>query len=85
MYRKLAPGPWFSSVGDNEFRQRYLALLDQLDPQKVIAELKELAGSNISCTAVLRASAAQSKMVSLSTRVSLVRGQGRIDGSGIWP
>jgi hypothetical protein len=47
MYRKLAPGPWFSSVDDDEFRQRYFGLLGRLDPQKIVAELQELAGYNI--------------------------------------
>jgi hypothetical protein len=44
MYRKLAPGPWFHSVGVDEYRQRYQAeILDRLDPAEVVRELEELA------------------------------------------
>jgi hypothetical protein len=45
MYRPLAPGPWFNSVPEPEYRRRYLGeILGVLDPRAVIAELGELAG-----------------------------------------
>jgi len=46
-YRALAPGPWFSSVSEDEYCRRYRALLDALDPRKVLAILAELAGPRI--------------------------------------
>jgi Protein of unknown function, DUF488 len=47
MYRKLAPGPWFNSVDPVEYRQRYLAVLQQLDPEATLAELVALADGKI--------------------------------------
>lgn len=44
MYRALAPGPWFSTVGESEYCHRYMAMLKALDPHAVLAELKELSG-----------------------------------------
>lgn len=43
MYKALAPGPWFNSVSFEEYQRLYRAQLDQLDPDKVLAELTELA------------------------------------------
>lgn len=43
MYRALAPGPWFASADEGEYRSRYDALLRLLDPAKVVADLEELA------------------------------------------
>ena len=47
MYRALQPGPWFSSVDEDEYRLRYNAILKALDPRKVVAELQELAQGRI--------------------------------------
>ena len=48
MYRKLQPGPWFNSVGTDEYRHRYRAeVLDKLDPHTVAAELAERAGGGV--------------------------------------
>ena len=43
MYRALAPGSWYRSVDEGEYRSRYDTLLQLLDPRKVIADLEELA------------------------------------------
>lgn len=44
VYRKLAPGPWFRSVSDDEYRRLFLAeILSPLDPQIVWDELHALA------------------------------------------
>lgn len=38
--RALSPGPWWNSCASNEeFKSRYFALLDQLCPQRVVANL----------------------------------------------
>jgi hypothetical protein len=48
MYRKLAPGPWFNSVGIDEYLHLYQAeVLDRLDPATVVHELDELAVGRI--------------------------------------
>ena len=47
MYKLLAPGCWFRSVEPEEFRGRYLAQLERLDPNQVLSELAELAGDKI--------------------------------------
>ena len=47
MYRALAPGTWFSSVDEGEYRLRYQAILAALDPRKVAADLVELAEGRI--------------------------------------
>ena len=47
LYGKLAPGPWFNSVDPLEYRQRYFALLEQLDPATTLAELSALADGGI--------------------------------------
>lgn len=48
MYRKLAPGPWFSSVDVETYARLYQAeVLDRLDPHQVAAELQALAGGRI--------------------------------------
>lgn len=47
LYRQLAPGPWFQSVKPEEFRRRYLAQLERLDPHQVLIELDELAGGKV--------------------------------------
>ena len=43
VYRKLAPGPWFNSVDPLEYRRRYFAQLEQLDPTATLKELSALA------------------------------------------
>ena len=43
LYRKLAPGPWFNSVDTLEYRRRYFAQLEKLDPVATVAELADLA------------------------------------------
>ena len=47
LYRKLAPGRWFNSVDPLEYRQRYFALLEQLDPAETLVELAALAEGQI--------------------------------------
>ncbi|MBI1207229.1 MAG: hypothetical protein GC191_08065 [Azospirillum sp.] len=44
LFKTLAPGAWFNTVGVEEYRQRYWAeVLDRLDPTRVVAELAALA------------------------------------------
>jgi hypothetical protein len=44
-YRKLAPGPWFNSVSQEEYVRRYNEeILGPLDPRTVYDELCALAG-----------------------------------------
>jgi hypothetical protein len=43
IYRALQPGPWFNSVDDDEYCQRYAAILAALDPERVWHELHALA------------------------------------------
>jgi hypothetical protein len=48
IFRKLAPGPWFNSVGVDEYRRRYFSeILGPLNPQAVAGELLEMAGGRI--------------------------------------
>lgn len=47
LYRPLMPGPWFKSVTAAEFRRRYAAQLERLDPQAVLRDLAVLAGGRI--------------------------------------
>jgi hypothetical protein len=42
VYAKLAPGPWFNSVGVDEYCHLYGAILANLDPKQVYAELVAL-------------------------------------------
>lgn len=42
-YRPLAPGPWFNSVSEEEYRRRYFEQLSKLDARKVVADLEKLA------------------------------------------
>ncbi len=45
VFRKLAPGPWFNSVGVEEYYQRYRSeILAPLDPREVFDHLTNLAG-----------------------------------------
>jgi len=44
VYRALAPGPWFKSVDEAEYRVRYDRQLSDLDPQRVWDDLHVLAG-----------------------------------------
>jgi len=44
VYRALAPGPWFKSVDEAEYRSRYAAQLASLDPRRTWDELHALAG-----------------------------------------
>jgi hypothetical protein len=41
--RQLAPGEWFRSVDEDEYRRRYLAQLAQLDARAVVDEIEVLA------------------------------------------
>ena len=43
VYRALAPGPWFKSVPEDEYRRRYAVQLAALDPRKTFDELTALA------------------------------------------
>jgi len=43
VYRALAPGSWFKSVSEPEYRTRYAAQLDALDPQRTYQELVAMA------------------------------------------
>ena len=43
VYRALAPGPWFKSVSEPEYRTRYAAQLAELDPEHTYQELVTLA------------------------------------------
>jgi hypothetical protein len=48
MYRKLAPGPWYSSAEPDEYVRRYHAeILAPLDPEVVAAELTEMAAGKV--------------------------------------
>ena len=42
-YRALAPGAWFKTVGDDEFRNLYMAQLTRLDPEQVLRDVAALA------------------------------------------
>lgn len=47
-YPRLNPGPWFSSVSDDEYRARYYAeVLAPLDPAQVVADLEAIADGKI--------------------------------------
>ena len=53
MYRKLQPGPWFSSLSAPGFIERYQTeVLDRLDPQQVVDELHALADGRVPVLAV---------------------------------
>ncbi len=52
MLRVLAPGPWFSTVGEQEFNRLYQQQLDQLDPELVYRRLAALAAGQ-PCAALL--------------------------------
>jgi hypothetical protein len=43
VYRPLAPGPWFRSVGYDEYCRLYAEILAKLDPQQTWDELHALA------------------------------------------
>jgi len=48
VYRTLAPGPWFNSVGPDEYYHRYRTeILAPLDPKIVADDLQRLAGGAI--------------------------------------
>ena len=48
VYRKLAPGPWFNSVGVDEFNHLYRTeILGPLNPRAVADELAEMALGHI--------------------------------------
>lgn len=46
VYRALAPGPWFKSVSEPEYRKRYAAQLAALDPQRTYQDLVTLAADD---------------------------------------
>ena len=41
---ELQPGPWFHSVGADEYRRRFMTQLHHLDAGAVVAKLEELGG-----------------------------------------
>lgn len=43
IYRALAPGPWFKTVGDEQFRHLYLRQLAALDPEQALRDITVLA------------------------------------------
>ncbi len=43
IYRALAPGPWFMSVDQDEYRRLYFEILGKLDPHKVVGDLARIA------------------------------------------
>ena len=48
IYRKLAPGAWFNSVGADEYYHRYRTeILGPLDPRAVAAELADMANGGV--------------------------------------
>jgi len=47
LYRRLAPGSWFKLVDPIEYRARYFALLEKLDPAATLAELCALGDGQI--------------------------------------
>ena len=48
LYRTLAPGPWFDSVGIDEYYHRYRTeILAPLNPRMVAYELAELAAGSV--------------------------------------
>jgi hypothetical protein len=48
IYKTLAPGPWFNSVGIDEYHHLYRTeILGPLDPRTVVSALNELAGGLI--------------------------------------
>jgi hypothetical protein len=42
IFSRLAPGPWFNSVSNEEYCQRYAAILGALDPKRVYFELGDM-------------------------------------------
>jgi len=40
---ELAPGPWFKSVGADEYHRRYMAQLSGLDPKAVLPKITDMA------------------------------------------
>jgi hypothetical protein len=49
VYSGLAPGPWFNSVGIEEYCQLYGGILKKLDPKRVYAELVALVAPESQC------------------------------------
>lgn len=48
LFKKLAPGPWFNSVGLEEYYRRYrIEILGPLDPRAVAAELIHMANDRV--------------------------------------
>jgi hypothetical protein len=44
MFKALAPGTWFNSVPEDEYRRLYFGeILARLDPRQVVADLRQLA------------------------------------------
>jgi hypothetical protein len=46
VYKPLAPGSWFNSVSEQEYRLRFFAQLAELDAAQVVADLTVLAGAH---------------------------------------
>lgn len=47
IFRKLAPGPWFNNVSVQEYRSRYFAILNEMNPRDVVDEILHLAKDRI--------------------------------------
>jgi hypothetical protein len=47
MYRRLAPGSYFKSVGVSEYRERYMAALALFDPEAVLADINAISDGRI--------------------------------------
>lgn len=48
LFRDLAPGPWFNSVGVDEYYHRYRTeILAKLDPKAVAEQLAQMAGNRV--------------------------------------
>lgn len=44
IFKPLAPGPWFNSVPEQEYRKLYFAQLAELDPMQTWETLHDMAG-----------------------------------------
>lgn len=48
LYKVLQPGTWFNAVGPDEYRRRYFGeVLDRLDPQTVVDQIRKLADDKV--------------------------------------
>jgi hypothetical protein len=64
VYPALAPGPWFNSVGVEEYYHRYRTeILDPLDPRAVVEDLTRLAGGLVPVMLCYERRPAQSTLI----------------------